>query len=548
MQLVDVSIVNVAIPSIQRELAASYAHIQLVVAGYQLAFAVLLITGGRLGDIYGRKRIFMLGMGGFTLASAACGLAPSAMTLVVGRVVQGLFSALMYPQVLAVIQVSFPAGERSHAFGIMGGVVGVATIAGPLLGGLLIEWDVLGLGWRPIFLVNVLVGAVSLVAAVHSLRESRSPHPLRLDVPGTLLATVGLGLLIWPLVEGRQAGWPWWAFASLAVSLAVLAGFARYERRVTDRGGSPLVDFNLFRDRGFNVGSLVIMTFFLGVPAFFFTFMLFLQIGLGYSALHAGLTTLPFAVASAIAATASIRLTPRLGKRVLYLGTLVLAGGMALLAMEIRRLGPGLQSLEVAPPLFVSGLGLGLSVAPLLNIVLAGIEPHHAGAASGVLTTAQRVGGATGVALLGLILFTLLGAHAGASAESASAELAPTLATQGLTSSRAAALTREFRVCVRERANAADPTALPESCRALPGVASSPSQESSALAATLHAALARARAENFVFAAAHALLYEVAVFLMVALLVVALPPPAPHAIGRSPAPARAAPGGRRSER
>lgn len=533
MQLVDVSIVNVAIPAIQRDLAASYAHIQLVVAAYQVAFAVLLITGGRLGDIYGRKRIFMIGMAGFTLASAACGLAPDSSTLVAGRAVQGLFSALLYPQVLAVLHVTFPAHERSRAFGLMGGVVGIATIAGPLLGGLFIHWDLLGLGWRPIFLVNVPLGAASVVAAVYYLRESRSPHPLRLDVPGTLLATLGLGLLIWPLAEGRQAGWPWWAFVSLAASLVVLACFGWYERRLTDRGASPLVNFHLFRDRGFNAGLLAALTLFLGIPAFFFAFMLFLQVGLGYGALHAGLTTLPFAVGSAIASAASIHLTPRLGKRVLYLGTLILAVGMAMLMYEIGDSGVALGSVEMLPALFVSGLGLGLSVAPLLNIVLAGIAHQDAGAASGVMSTAQRVGGAVGVTLIGVILFGLLGAHSERSAQRVSDQLRHTLAAEGITGSPLAGLTRQFEICVRERANAPDPAAFPRSCRSLMGMAPS-TGDSERLEMILREGLARARAENYVLATRQTLLYEVGVFLTVGLLVLALPRPHPHAVGRRP--------------
>ncbi len=542
MQLVDVSIVNVAIPSIQRDLAASYAHIQLVVAAYQLTFAVLLITGGRLGDIYGRKRIFMIGMAGFTLASAACGLATHSSMLVAGRAVQGLFSALLYPQVLAVLHVTFPAHERSRAFGIMGGVVGIATIAGPLLGGSFIDWDLLGLGWRPIFLVNVPLGAASVAAAVYYLRESRSPHPLHLDIPGTLLATLGLGLLIWPLAEGRQAGWPWWAFVCLAASLVVLAFFAWYERRLTDRGASPLLNFHLFRDRGFNAGLLAALTLFLGVPAFFFAFMLFLQVGLGYGALHAGLTTLPFAVGSAIASAASIRLTPRMGKRVLYLGTLALAGGMAMLIFEIGDSGIALQSLEMLPALFVSGLGLGLSVAPLLNIVLAGVAHQEAGAASGVLSTAQRVGGAVGVTLIGVILFGLLGAHSEQTAERASRELHRALAAEGLTGVPLRRLTRQLETCVRERASTPDPTTLPRSCRQILESTSNPG-ESERPVTVLRDALAKARAESYVFATRHALLYEVGVFLIVGLLVVALPRAHPHAVGRSTEPVRAARGG-----
>ena len=219
MILLDISIVNVAIPSVQRDLGATYAEIQWVLAGYQLAYAVVLITGGRLGDIFGRKRLFIIGVSGFTIASLICGLAPSPIALIAARVLQGLMAALMYPQVLSVIQVSFPPRERGAAFGVFGGVIGVASISGPLLGGLLIQADIHvgghALLWRPIFLVNLPIGIGAVVAAFIFLRESRAPSAPRLDIPGVVLATIGLFLIAFPLVEGRDAGWPLWAYLML---------------------------------------------------------------------------------------------------------------------------------------------------------------------------------------------------------------------------------------------------------------------------------------------------------------------------------------------
>jgi len=266
MQLVDISIVNVAIPSIQRDLDATYSQIQWVLAGYQLAFAVTLITGGRLGDIFGRKRLFMLGMAGFTLASALCGLAQSPGMLVGSRFLQGVMGAVMFPQILSVIQVTFPPRERGTAFGIFGATIGLATITGPLVGGLLIEGDLLGLGWRPIFLVNVPIGIGALVAAALYLRESRAPRALRLDPAGVGLATAGLLLLVYPLVQGRDLGWPAWTFASMAASVLVLAAFAAWERRKKAADGSPLVDLDLFRQRAFVAGVLVAAIFFMASP------------------------------------------------------------------------------------------------------------------------------------------------------------------------------------------------------------------------------------------------------------------------------------------
>ena len=310
MQLVDISIVNVAIPSIQRDLDATYSQIQWVLAGYQLAFAVMLITGGRLGDIYGRKRLFMIGMAGFTVASALCGLAQTPEMLIGSRVLQGLMGAIMFPQILSVIQVTFPPQERATAFGMFGATIGLATITGPLVGGLLIEADLFGLEWRPIFLVNLPIGIAALAVAARFLVESKAPRALRLDPVGVALVTAGLLLLVYPLVQGRDLGWPLWTFLSMAAAVPVLVGFGAYERRKKALDGSPLVDLDLFRQRSFVPGLLVAGIFFMGIPAFFLIFSLWLQIGLGFSALHAGLTGAPFAVGSALASAASVRLAP----------------------------------------------------------------------------------------------------------------------------------------------------------------------------------------------------------------------------------------------
>ena len=235
----DFFIVNIAIPSIQNNLGATAAQIQLVITCYGLTYAVLLVTGGRLGDIWGRKKMFMIGMGGFTIASALCGFAHSPVALIFGRVLQGVMGAMMSPQVLSIIHVSLPPHERRLAFGIFGVVVGLGAFAGNVLGGELIKANILGLGWRPIFLVNLPIGMIALFGAYHWVRESRSPHALKLDPGGVVLATVTLFLMVFPFVEGREAGWPAWAFICLAASVPLTVIFILYERRVHDRGGSP---------------------------------------------------------------------------------------------------------------------------------------------------------------------------------------------------------------------------------------------------------------------------------------------------------------------
>lgn len=523
MILIDISIVNVAIPSIQRDLGATNAEIQFVIAGYQLAYALLLITGGRLGDIYGRKRLFCLGMGGFVAASAACGLAPNASVLVASRVVQGLMAALMYPQVLSVIQVNFPPRERGAAFGVFGAVLGIASITGPLLGGLLIGDDVSGGTWRRIFLVNVPIGVVSLVAAVLLLHESRAPQAKRLDVPGVLIVSTGLFLLTYPLVEGREAGWPLWAYAMLVACLPVLAGFVLFERWKVQRGDtSPLVELSLFRLRSFSVGVLVTIVFLAGVPAFFLVFSLTLQIGLGFSPLHAGLLTSPFAVGSALGSALSHRLAQRLGKTVLEMGATILAVGMAgLLAMALA-LGTTLHGPEVTPLLLMCGFGLGCVVAPLITVILSTVPPRDAGSASGIITTAQQIGGAIGVAVIGVIFFGALAGRAGDVARSVAPSLEHRLVAAGVPAPAAPLAVAQFETCFRDRAASNDPLAEPPSCVTLERLAAS-HPASNAVRWVFAETAASAIADDFVGALERALVYEIVVFAVTAILAAALP-------------------------
>ena len=320
VQLVDVSITNVAVPSIRTDLDASFSAVQLVQSGYQLAFACTLITAARLGDLHGRRRLFLIGMVGFTLASILCGFATSPTMLVLSRVLQGLMSGLMYPQVLSVIQVVFPPRERPRAFAVLGATIGLATILGPLLGGALIQWNVVGSQWRSIFLVNVPIGVAAVIAAIRLLPESRAPKATRLDVPGALLSALALLLLILPLTEGRERGWPWWLIAMLVASVPTAVAFVLVERRRTHDDDSPLVDLRILDLRGPRIGMPLSAVFFAGIPAFFFTFSLYVQVGEGFTALRSGLTTIPFAFASAVLSSRSPVLARRLGRTVLLIG------------------------------------------------------------------------------------------------------------------------------------------------------------------------------------------------------------------------------------
>ena len=516
VQLLDVSIVNVAIPSIQADIGASFASIQLVIAGYQLSFACLLITGARLGDIFGRKKLFMIGMSTFTVASALCGLAPNATTLVLARILQGLGSGLMFPQVLAVIQVTIPPKDRGKAFGIFGATIGIATILGPLLGGVLISANLFGTDWRAIFLVNIPIGVFALVAAYLELPDSRAPDKPRLDVPGALLISAGLFLLVYPLTEGREKGWPLWIYAMLLTSVPLLIGFVLLQRNKTRREANPLLLMTLFRSQAFRGGLVLSMVFFAGIPAFFFTFSLYLQVGLGFSALHAGLTTFPFAVGSGIASARSDALSKRLGTGVLALGAGVLAVSMVAVIVDLHLAGTDLHAYEIGPVLFVAGLGLGCFIAPLTNLVLAGIKGREAGSASGVLSTTQQVGGALGVALIGLVLFGLLGGHAGDAARQERGRLRSSLSAAGLPAGALPPAIARFERCFVTRARSPEPSRTPPGCAA-------PSGGPKDVGVAFTAAGRQANKDNFLYAIERTLLFEVLVFGAACLLVRLLP-------------------------
>ncbi|WP_406211120.1 MFS transporter [Kitasatospora sp. NBC_01560] len=406
MDLVDVTIVNIAIPSIQADTGASFSAVQWVTGGYALAFAIGLITGGRLGDIYGRKRLFLLGIGGFTVASALCGLAGSAEMLVAMRVVQGATAALMVPQVLSIIHATFPAEERGKVFGMFGAVVGLGAVSGPLIGALLTEWDLFGLAWRPIFLINLPVGVAGLLLGRAFIGESKAEKALKLDLVGVLLASVGLLMLIYPLTHGREAGWPLWGYLAMAGSLPVFALFVAYERIKTRRDGSPLVELSLFRVKSFAAGIGVQLTFGVATGIFFLVWTLYMQLGLGWSPLKAGTTGIPFSLAVSTAAGLSVqKLVPRFGRKVLQAGALVMAAGVLTYIWEAEHYGTAVKPWQMALPLVVMGVGMGLIVAPITDAVLAEVPREHAGSASGLINTVQQMGNALGLGLVSVAFF-----------------------------------------------------------------------------------------------------------------------------------------------
>jgi EmrB/QacA subfamily drug resistance transporter len=426
MTFLDFFIVNVALPSIQRDLHAGPAAVQLVVAGYGLTFAAGMITGGRLGDLYGRRRMFMIGLALFTVTSAACGLAPNATFLVVARVLQGGAGAMMTPQVLAIIGTVYTGERRARAFATYGMVMGIAGVLGQLLGGLLIQADIAGSSWRGIFLINVPVGIAGLLLAGRVVPESRGERS-QLDLAGTALATLGLAAIILPLAEGQQHGWPLWTWLSLAAGPVLLVAFAAQQARRKRAARAPLVDLTLFRNRAFGVGSLAGLTYALVPPSFFFVLALYLQDGRGLSALFSGVVFTAVGVGFFAAMLLTQAMTARLGKQILALGAVVTAAGSVFMALTASVSSAG----ELLPGLAIAGFGMGMVLVPLSATVLQNVEPRQAGSGAGVLATFQQVGGALGVAVIGTLFFGAL--HGGSFPHAFALSMAVLAGLTGLT-------------------------------------------------------------------------------------------------------------------
>ncbi|MQM25900.1 MFS transporter [Glycomyces albidus] len=407
MDLLDATIVSVAAPDVMRDLGASESALQWTVAGYTLAMGAALITGGRVGDQFGRRRVFLLGLAGFATASILCALAATPAVLIATRVLQGLAAGLMVPQVFGIIRSSLAPGARAKAFGAYGAVLSLASVAGPLLGGLLVDADLFGLGWRAVFWINVPVAAVGLALGAKYLPDSRSDARMRLDLPGALAGAAATALVLLPLIQGREWNWPWWSFAMIGAGAALGAAVLVWERRVAARGDRPVFDPALLRVRAFSGGLAASALFFGSIGAFFFLFAMYLQFGTGRTALETGLVILPYAIGALITSGIGVQFAARIGRALLIGGSLVLAASQLLLLVLVREdADPGYWLLAL--PLFVGGLGLGLTAPSLINVILAGVPGEDAGSAGAVLTTVTQVGGAAGVAVLGAVFFGAL--------------------------------------------------------------------------------------------------------------------------------------------
>jgi EmrB/QacA subfamily drug resistance transporter len=408
MDLIDGTIVNVATPTIRAQLGASLSALQWIAGGYALTFAIGLVTGGRLGDIFGRRRLFLLGVAGFTLSSALCGTAQTPEMLIATRLIQGAFAAIMIPQGFGILKQVFPDDEIGKAFGLFGPVIGLSAVLGPIAGGLLVD----GPGWRWIFLVNVPLGLLALAGSARLLPESRADDRPTLDLGGAALVSLAAGLLIYPLIQGREAGWPAWTYASIAASLLVLAAFVLYERRRERTSRSPLVTPSLFRKRAFSAGLVTALVFFAGMIGLMLVFTLYLQLGQGFSAIDAGLALVPWSLGTAVGAGLGAGLLgPKLGRPTLHLGLIVMLGGVLGMLAVVHGAGDDVSGWSLAGPELLAGVGMGAMLAPLFDFVLAGVDDHEVGSASGVLNAMQQLGGAVGIAVIGTLFFSVASHH-----------------------------------------------------------------------------------------------------------------------------------------
>ena len=410
VSFLDFFIVNIALPAMHDDLGARPAQLQFVVAGYGIGFAVSLITGGRLGDIFGRKKVFLVGIGGFTLASALCGLAVNPTMLIASRVLQAMMAATLTPQVLAIIRVEFAPLERPFAIGLYGTSMGFASIVAQVLGGALVSINLFGWSWRSIFLINIPIGALAISVAALVLRESRGVTRPTLDLVGVGLISSALFLLIYPLVEGREAGWPLWSFVMLAATLPTLFGFVAHERSVVRRGRTPLVALHLLAVPTIAFGLIVSVVFFSGLAVFFVVLTVFFQAGLGYSAFSAGMMFLPFAIGFCCTSSLSGPITARIGARIIGLGVALMA--LALLGVVVLAHAGTVPDPRALVPLFlIYGLGQGLAQPALINTVVggAGVSGADAGSAAGLFLTTAQSSIALGVAAIGDVFFARLG-------------------------------------------------------------------------------------------------------------------------------------------
>jgi EmrB/QacA subfamily drug resistance transporter len=405
LNLLDATIVNVAAPSIRAELGGTATAIQWLAAGYTLALAVGLLTGGRLGDMFGRKRVLIIGTVGFLVASFICGIAGSMEMLLVARVIQGIFAAVMVPQCFGLIRDMF-GRDLGKAYAVFGPGIGLATIVGPVVAGLLIDADLFGTGWRPIFLMNLPLGLAALILGIKTLPAGApSVKGLKLDLVGALIAGAGMSLLLFPLVEGRELGWPTWSLVTMAASIPVLGIFVRNQVRRARAGKTALIELSVFAKRSYTSGIAFVVVFFGAVTGFSLAVGIFLQMGLRFTPLEASLAMAAWAAGGFIGSGASAGLAPKLGRKILHVGLIGMMIGLAVLFVQFSS-DAGIGMWSLSPALGIYGIGMGMIFVPLFGIIVGDLEDHEVGSASGLLESFQQGAAALGVAVLGTVFFS----------------------------------------------------------------------------------------------------------------------------------------------
>jgi EmrB/QacA subfamily drug resistance transporter len=410
MDLLDSTIAQTAAPAIRRDLGGSYADLEWISAAYTLAMAVMLLLGSRLGDVLGRRRVLLVGIGGFVAASVLCSLAPSPDALIAGRALQGAVAAIMVPQGFGLIRELFGDEGQQKAFGVFGPVMGLAAVTGPLVGGGLVNLDLLGTGWRAIFLVNVPLGLAAIAAGRRFLPRSAPTAPgLRLDAPSVTLAMVGGFALVYPLIQGREHGWPVWSFALLAAGVITLTAFGVLQARRKRQGLAPLVEPSILKRRAYVAGLAVVLGFIGAMGGMMIALNVMFQTGLGLTPLACAVATVAIPVTAIAGSITSSALLAKIGRTTMHIGIVVMAIGLIVVDLVMRSAGGSLTAWDLAGPLAITGFGMGMVFVPMFDVILAGVAPHEIGSASGLLESIQQLAMSIGIAAVGTVLFGSLG-------------------------------------------------------------------------------------------------------------------------------------------
>ena len=410
MDLLDSTIAQTAAPAIRRDLGGSYASLEWISAAYTLAMSATLLLGSRLGDALGRRRVLLVGIGGFVGASIVCALAPSAQTLILARAAQGAVAAIMVPQGFGLIRELFGDAGQQKAFAVFGPVMGLAAVAGPLVGGGLVDANLLGSGWRAIFLVNVPVGLAAIAAGRRYLPRTPPAAPgARIDAASVALAMLGGVALVYPLIQGREHGWPVWSFVLLGAGVLLLGAFAALQARRSRQGRAPLVEPSILRRRPYVAGLAVVLGFIGAMGGMMIALTVMLQTGLGLSPLACGVATLAIPLAAIGGSITSSALLARIGRRTMHIGIATMAAGLVVADLVLRSAGGGVDGWQLAGPLAITGFGMGMVFVPMFDVILAGVAPHELGSASGLLESVQQLAMSLGIAAVGTVLFDRLG-------------------------------------------------------------------------------------------------------------------------------------------